>query len=430
MLFPGFRPQRCLAFAFVVSVGASMFAADWPRWRGPANNGHVPAGAAVPANLPAEPTVVWQVPAGEGLSSPVVAHGRVLAYDNVDGPEALRALDVATGREIWRAAIDTPFSDTQGPTGPRNTPLIDDDRVYAVSCRGELQCRRFADGSLVWRTSYVTNFQAVFMGERGSASGATRHGNNASPLVDGEHLLVPVGGTNGAGIVCFNKRSGDVVWTSTSDQAGYAPVVVARIRDLDQVVAYTAAGVVGLRRDNGRELWRVPVKTTFSRHVTTPVVRGSRVVVSSHQAGLIGIEVRRDGDAWSTEVAWKSMDAAINYSSPVAVGDYLYCVGPGKDLICVDVRNGDLKWSQPGMFQTSSAEKTHGGFIAMGSNILALTDTGELLLFAADPTGFKSLGRAQVVGVNWCNPAYADGVLYLRDGLKKGGSWKAVRLVP
>lgn len=92
-----------------------------------------------------------------------------------------------------------PFTDTQGPRGPRNTPLVDGDRVYAVSCRGELRCLRTTDGALVWRANYVTNFGAVFIGEQGAATGATRHGNDGSPLVDGPHLIAQVGGTNDAG---------------------------------------------------------------------------------------------------------------------------------------------------------------------------------------------------------------------------------------
>lgn len=401
---------------------------DWPRWRGPANDGHAPPGALLPATLPAEPTVLWRVPAGEGLASPVVAGDRVLAFDNQNGQETLRTLDAATGRELWRAAVDEPFSDTQGPTGPRNTPLFDDDRVYAVSCRGELQCRRAQDGTLVWRANYVKDFEAVFIGEKGSAPGATRHGNNGSPLVDGPHLLACVGGTNGAGIVCFDKRTGAVVWKSTSDQAGYAPPVVAMVAGVRQVVCFTAAGVVGLRRDDGRELWRVPVKTSLSRHVTTPIILGDTVVVSSHQAGLLEIAVKREADAWSAEVAWKSMEAMINYASPVAAQGFLYGVGPRSALMCVEGTTGRLRWTQDGIFATS-ADKVYGGFLAMGDRILVLTDTGELVLFAADPGGFRALGRVQVAGTNWCNPAYARGVLYLRDGLKQGGWWRAVRLV-
>lgn len=143
----------------------------------------------------------------------------------------------------------------------------------------------------------------MFIGEKGSATGASRHGNNGSPLVDGPHLIAPVGGTHGAGIVCFDKLTGEVVWKSTSDQAGYPPVVVAEIHGLKQVVAYTAAGVISLRR---KANIRMSPMNALSRHVTTPIVRGSRVVVSSHQAGLLGIEVKRDGDTWSADTALES----------------------------------------------------------------------------------------------------------------------------
>ena len=67
-------------------------------------------------------------------------------------------------------------------------------------------------------------------------------------------------------------------------------------------------------------------------------------------------------------------------------------------------------------------------FIALGHRVLTLTDTGELVLFEADPQSCRILGRVQVAAMNWCNPAYADGVVYLRDGLRKDGRWKAVRV--
>lgn len=402
-------------------------AADWPRWRGPANDGHAPAGSKPLEALPLDAAFVWQVPAGEGLASPVVAHGRVFAFDNQDGQETLRALSVDSGRELWRAAVDQPFSDSQGPTGPRNTPVVDDDVVYAVSCRGELQCRNTSDGALVWRTSFVKDHEAVFVGESGSTPGAARHGNNGSPLVDGDHLLVGVGGTNGAGVVCFQKRTGAVVWKSTSDQAGYAPPVVATFHGERQVVCFTAAGLVGLRRSDGLERWRFPIRTSFARHVTTPVVHGDLVVVSSHQAGLFGIRVAQDGDAWSAAAAWSGKEAVINYASPVAVDGYLYGVGPKKNLICLEIASGKLRWSRDGVFLTS-ADKTYGGFMVIGNRILVLTDSGELVLFAADPEAYRELGRVQVAAANWTNPALSDDVVYLRDGLKQSGQWKAVRI--
>ena len=150
--------------------------------------------------------------------------------------------------------------------------------------------------------------------------------------------------------------------------------------------------------------------------MTAPVWHEDVVVVSSHQAGLIGTKVTgKQG-----EQAWVSKESAINTASPVSVGGYLYGIGPRKNLICVEIATGKQMWSKDGYIQ-SSADKADGGFMVVGENILCLTDTGSLVMFAASPQEFKEIGQAQVCGVNWCNPAYADGRLYLRDGNKGPG---------
>jgi outer membrane protein assembly factor BamB len=286
-----------------------------------------------------------------------------------------------------------------------------------------------AEGRLLWRVNYTNDFGAIFIGEKGATPGAARHGNNGAPLIDGEHLVACVGGTNGAGVVCFDKRSGKIVWKSQHDQAAFAPPNVATLADVRQVLAFTGDGLIGLGRDNGELLWRVPIKTAFARHVTIPVVHGDLVIVSSHQAGLIATRVLRDGARLKAERAWVSTEAAMNFASPVVVGEHLYGLGPAKNLVCVHLPTGRLAWTKDGYF-TTSADKTHAAFLVMDKNVLMLTDGGELVLFAAEPSAFKEISRVQVCGLNWCNPAYADGRLYLRDGLKSsGGDLLCVRLL-
>jgi len=418
-------PGWLLAFSYLLlfSVGAS----DWPRWRGPAGDGHAPPGTPALARIPSEPRILWQVPAGPGLASPVVSAGVVLVFDTQDGRETLRALDAKSGGELWRAPIDEPFTDSQGPTGPRCTPLIDGDRAYAVSCRGELQCLALKEGRRLWQVNYVAHFGAVFVGEKGGTPGAARHGNNGSPLVDGDHLIACAGGTNGAGVVCLDKLTGAVVWKSLNDMAGYASPVVAELAGRRQVIVFTADGLVGLDRRDGSELWRVPVKTAFARHVATPLVRGDLVIAGSHQSGLLGVRVVSEGGNWKATPVWTCRDGAPNFSSPVLVGDRVFGLGPAKNIVCLNAATGVLDWSESGLISTS-ADKAYGGLLVVGTHVLLLTDTGELILFAADSAAYRELGRAQVVGVNWCNPAFADGVLYLRDGLKREGTWRAVVL--
>jgi outer membrane protein assembly factor BamB len=394
-------------------------AADWPQWRGPERTGHVNERL---ETLPAEPKVLWKIDTTEGLSSPVVSRGKVFLFEAENAHETLRALNANTGERIWSVQIDDTFKDAQGPPGPRCTPVVDGDRVYAVSCRGELRCIDVANGKIIWGASYTTNFGATFIGEKGKAPGASRHGNNGSPLVVGDRLYACAGGTNGA-IVCFNKKTGEVIWKSLAEPAAYSPPVILKIRDQDQLVCFMADALLAVSPADGKLLWRFPIKTDFARHVTTPVAFNDIVVVSSHQVGMVGVRVSAEG---ATQ-AWLSKESAMNFSSPVAIRNHLYGLGPKSDIICVDIPTGKQLWSKPGYF-TTSPDRSEGALIAFKDNLLMLTDGGRLVLFAESPTEFHEVATAQICGLNWCNPAYVDGKLFLREGVKTTGSLMCVQI--
>ncbi|HVR35600.1 MAG TPA: PQQ-binding-like beta-propeller repeat protein [Methylomirabilota bacterium] len=418
--------SKYTALLVALSFTAAVRAGDWPQWRGPDRTGHVPGALEVPSRLPENSSFDWRIEVGEGFASPVVAGDRVFHLDNQNGRETLHAVSAADGEEIWRAELDDTFRDSQGPPGPRCTPLVDGGRVYAVSCRGRLQCRDVTNGELIWEVNYVDDLGAEFIGEKGNAPGASRHGNNGTPVIDGAHLIACAGGTDGAGVVCFDMENGTVVWKSQNDRAAYAAPVVATVAGVKQVICFTVEGVIGLRRDTGGLLWRVPMTTAYGRHVMTPVVVGDMVVAGSHQVGLTGIRVVRDGDGQKAEEAWVSRDAAVNFSSPVAVGGRIYGLGPAKNLFCVDVETGELLWSKEGPF--ASADKAHAGFVVMGENVLALTDLGVLILFRATADEYREVNQLQVSGMTWSNPAYANGRLYFRDGIRGTGRLMSLRL--
>src|SRR5206468_2273366 len=155
------------AFAFLFLLAQGSLAADWPQWRGPARTGHIPESWAVPTTLPAEPKVLWRVKVGDSLASPVVADGKVFHVDNLEGKETVHALEAGTGHELWSKTLDEAFKDIQSTAGPRCTPLFDDGRLYAQSCRGELKCFGAGDGAELWRVNYVADFGASFIGEKG-----------------------------------------------------------------------------------------------------------------------------------------------------------------------------------------------------------------------------------------------------------------------
>lgn len=405
-----------IALSFILICSSTLiFASDWPGWRGVNRDGHVPEGMPVPEKLSAEPKVVWHTPVADGFSSPVVGGGRVIFLDFVDNKETVRALDAATGADQWKAPLDDSHKDGFG-TGPRCTPIIDvgGGKVYAQSTKGELQCLNAADGKLVWRKNFTTDFGQVFIGEKGEASGAQRHGNAGSPLLDGEHLIV-LPGAKGASVVCLNKNTGEVVWKSQDDMTAYAPPVMLTLAGTRQVVVFTTIALIGLDPSNGNLLWRASEKTRLGRHVAAPVAVGSEIVaIASHQLGLVGIKITKEGSVFKADQIYQNKEAAFNFSSPVVVGNNVYGVGNASKIMCVDGIKGDILWDQTGVIKTSM-DKAFAAFLVMGKNILTLTDSGEVALFAADSKEYKELGRGKVCGSNWCIPAYVDGKLFVRE---------------
>ena len=154
-------PRTGILFLLLFLPGVT--ASDWPQWRGPARDGHVPAGEAVPSTLPTEAKVLWRVKVGEGLASPVVVGGKVFYSDAQGGQETAHAVNATDGKEFWRTNVDKLHSDFQSAPGPRCTPVVDGDRVYFQSCMGELRCLDAGTGAMRWHVNYPQDFGEPFL---------------------------------------------------------------------------------------------------------------------------------------------------------------------------------------------------------------------------------------------------------------------------
>jgi outer membrane protein assembly factor BamB len=401
--------------AGLMSQAFPTFPADWPQWRGPERTGRAAEGEIAPTHLAATPRVDWKLNIGGGFSSPVVAK-RILVYqDGKDGKEWAHALDSATGKEIWSVTYADIYQDEWGP-GPRSTPIIDGDCVYVQSCNGEFRCLNMADGKTIWAKSFDKDYGVKFLGSKAQEGTASRRGNNGCGVIDGDRIFLPVGSTAGATVVCFNKMTGKEIWRAGNDEAAYSSLLVADLAGVRQVIAFTAEALMGVEESDGKILWRVPLRTDAKRHAATPVVFGDTVTVNSHTIGLLCFKITKDSAGLKASPLWANRDLKINLASPVRVGNYLYSQDAGKNYVCVDASTGKQMWSAAGFGDKLSVT------IAVGTNLLVQTDKCELVLLAADPSKNTELGRVQVCGKTWCSPAYADGKLYVREGLDRG--WK------
>ena len=406
-------PFASVALWCVLIVSAPTgWCGDWPQWRGPTRTGYASVDAPVPTSLPKELKPVWKISVGSGFSAPIIAGGKLVYLDEQQGKEVAHLLDAATGQELWRVAYDEAFQDEWG-IGPRATPIIDEDHLYVQSCRGEFLCLDLNEGKTIWKTSYEKDFGVKFLGSKANSGTATRRGNNGCGVIDGSRIILPVGSTEGASLVCFDKQTGKVLWKSGDDEAGYSSFMIGTLAGVKQVVALTADALLGADLVGGKILWRIPLKTNAKRHVATPVIGKDTVMVNSHTFGLICFKIARDSGGFTASEAWANKNLKINLATPVVVGDYLYCQGADKDYICADARTGELKWSQAGF---GNGKKDYSSTIVLGKTLLVLSEDGTLLLLDANPAKYTELSRLQVCGNTWSFPAYTNGKLVVRDG--------------
>jgi outer membrane protein assembly factor BamB len=400
---------RLLSCALLIA--ARLPAGDWPQWHGPTRDCRLPNAETLPTSLPNDLKAKWKISVGGGFSSPVVAGGKVAYLDENGRQEVAHLIDANTGMEIWNVPFADRFEDEWG-AGSRSTPLIDGDRVYVQSCNGEFRCLSLAGGKVVWGTSFAKDFGVRFLGSKANSGTATRRGNNGSAMVDREAVIVPVGASDGATLVSFDKRTGKVLWKSGAEEAAYSSPVVATLVGVRQCVYLSADSLAGYDPNDGKILWRVPLQTEAKRHACSPVILGDTVTVNSHTLGTISFRITRDGDGLKAAPAWANKELKTNLATAVAAGECFYNQGASRDYVCFDAQTGAIKWSQPGFGQ---GKKDYSSTIVAGKNLLVLSEDGTLLLLRADPAKYTELGRVQICGSTWSFPAYADGRLYVRD---------------
>ncbi|MGZ5528655.1 MAG: hypothetical protein ACXWJB_08305, partial [Limisphaerales bacterium] len=101
--------MRTILIFIVLAQLAS--AADWPQWLGPSHDCHAAPGSPQINRLPSEPKVLWRKSIGGGFSSPVIAAGKVVYFDEDGTNEVAHGIEASTGREIWHASIGDVYRD-------------------------------------------------------------------------------------------------------------------------------------------------------------------------------------------------------------------------------------------------------------------------------------------------------------------------------
>jgi outer membrane protein assembly factor BamB len=381
---------------------------DWPQWQG-ANRTAMSAETDLLESWPkGGPKLLWNITGmGAGFSTPSVAAGRIFTMGNKDKIEYVIALDESDGKALWQFPIGDERSNGGGYPGPRCTPAVEGNRLYALGLNGDLVCLDVTTGQLVWRRDLRDKKELD-----GHPGG---WGYTESPLIDGDKLLITPGGKKNT-IVALKKTTGELIWSAQvpeGDNAGYSSIAIATIAGTKQYVQFMQRGVVSVEAETGKYLWRHNGAANGTANISTPVVSGDYVFsASAYGKGGALAKITRDGDKWSATEVYFTSDMQNHHGGMILLNGYLYGNNGGK-LACLEFKTGKVMW------QSNIPGK---GSIAFADGCLYYRNEGgkgTLYLVEANPEKFVERGRFDQPDRSkrnaWAHPVIANGRLYIAD---------------
>jgi outer membrane protein assembly factor BamB len=369
----------------------------WPRYRGPNGDGIAPAEGFMESWPAGGPPVAYRQPIGSGYAGFVIGGGRAYTIEQRRGDEVIACYDFATGIELWTHTYRAFFTEMMGGEGPRATPTLDGERLYALGAEGDLHCLNALTGEVVWRRNILrgmTNLQWAMSG---------------SPLILDNLVLVTGSGIGGDSIFALDKLTGEPVWSSLPEQQAYSTLLEAEIAGRRVVLNLAADKLNAIDPANGERLWSFPWLTQNGINCSQPIPVGDdRVFLSSgYGQGAALIEVRAANGGYEVAELWSNSNMKNKFNSSVVHEGYVYGLDEGV-MACVELATGARQWK--------AGRYGHGQILLAGAQLFVLGEDGSLTFLAADPAEHRVLGTAKPLdGKTWNTMALAGGRLLVRN---------------
>jgi outer membrane protein assembly factor BamB len=396
MKYSGSKLGSILIVLTFVSTAFGQTNGEWPQWRGASRDGISKETGLLKQWPEAGPPLAWKASgAGSGYSSFSISKGRLYTMGSRGDREFIIAFDVTTGKEVWATPHGLTFDNDRGG-GPRGTPTIDGDRIYALGGSGDLSALDARTGKIVWTQNVLSKFGASNI----------RWGISESPLVIGDKVLVNAGG-RGASIVALKKTDGSLIWKSESDEAGYSSALPVQVGGTTQVIFFTGKRALALDVRDGKLLWEYARPSNDVANIATPVARGNRVWISSDYGTGGGlVEIKADGIG---QEVYFTKEMRNHHATSILIGDHLYGFSAAI-LTAMRFDNGEVAWKDRSVGK--------GSLTYADGFLYAFSENGVVGLIAANPEAYVEKGRFRIQQGSlptWAHPVVAGGRLYIRD---------------
>jgi outer membrane protein assembly factor BamB len=416
---------RAFWIIVVATVVLSSYAgaADWPQFRGPNSSGI--GDGKPPVEFGPSQNVLWKTAVGSGLSSPIIAKGRVFLteFDRPTKQLATLCIDQRMGKILWRrtvapAEIEEVY-EIGSPAAP--TPATDGERVYVYFGSYGLVSYDF-DGKLLW--------------ERRLPLPKNIYGAAASPIVAGDLLVLNHQGKD-AYLLGVNRRDGKTVWKTDRSkfQYGWSTPVYWRHDGIDEVVVLGGdfepnQRLMAYNLADGAERWWVAGLPPCGK--STPVIGSDMVffaapdiiltveaekrnperaaqIYANNASRVMAIRPGGKSEVNQTHVAWTQTKGVPGVPSPLYYNGRLYTVQNGGIVFSRVAKTGELVYSgrtgAMGYYYSSPVAADNKIYLASEEGVVVVLDGGEEL---------KVLARNKLDGQILATPAIVDGKIYVR----------------
>ncbi|MDG1895256.1 MAG: PQQ-binding-like beta-propeller repeat protein, partial [Fuerstiella sp.] len=293
-----------LFFVFAGFVEAAEPDQDWPRWRGPQDNGSIVTGR-YPVDFDAT-KVLWRTELpGKGCSTPIILKQTIYLTAPVDGKDGLLAYDWS-GKQLWQATFGQENAGKhRNGSGSNASPASDASGLYVYYKSGTLAAVDFG-GAVRWQTNLVERF--------GKDTLYWDHGT--SPVVTEKYVVMARMHHGESWLAAFDKTSGDIVWkvarnyqTPQEGDHGYATPLVIRHNDKEALLVWGSQHLTLHDPVDGKVLWSCgnfnPDEKKLWPSISTPVIVGDMAVIAfgRNDRGiprLHGIRLGGSGDVTET----------------------------------------------------------------------------------------------------------------------------------
>ena len=395
------NPTRRLLLGCVLLMGAnSVWAQDWPQWRGPDRDAKA-TGFNTPKTWPKELTQKWKIAVGDGVSTPALVGDKLFVFTRQEKSEVTRCLDAATGKELWQDKYDAQAvtGPASGFPGPRSSPTLADGKVVTLGVGGALSCLDAATGKVLWRKD---DFKGTW----------PRFFTSSSPIVVDGHCIVQLGGESKGGIVAYDLATGQEKWKWTGDGTAYASPSLLALGTTKAIVAETANKIVAISLADGKLLWQTPFELTKGGYnAATPIVAGQTIIYTGSGRGTKAVKIEKQGDEFAAKEIWSNKEHGVMYNTPILKNGLVFGISERNNLFCINAQDGKTAWTT-----AFGRANGYGSVVDVGTVLLALTPTTELIVFEASAKEFKQVAKYKVGDSDtYAYPIPAGNRLFVKD---------------